>query len=212
MEKYTLKASNREDKTPNRIRQEGNVPATVYGPTFEPENIQFCAREFSRLPAGAFSHLLELDLGNGKPLNVIIRNVQRKSTTGSVMNVEFYRVRLDKKLTVTVPIKFVGTAPAVSTWGAQLLESAVDVEVECLPNDIPDFIECDLTLLKELDSAINFSDLKVPASVKVLNPLDEVVARAVTPRSTQQEDEAAAASAPAAVVAAEPAKQEAAAT
>ncbi|MBX9666249.1 MAG: 50S ribosomal protein L25 [Candidatus Obscuribacterales bacterium] len=199
MEKYTLKASKREDKTPNRIRQEGNVPATIYGPTFEPESIQFCAREFSRLPAAAFSHLLELDFGTGKPLNVIIRNVQRKSTTDSVVNVEFYRVRLDKKLTVTVPIKFVGTATAVTTWGAQLLESAVDVEVECMPNDIPDFIECDLSLLKELDSAINFSDLKVPASVKVLNPLDEVVARAVTPRSTESATP-------------EPAKQEAAAT
>lgn len=193
MEKYTLKVSKREEKTPNQIRREGKVPATMYGPSFEPENVQFDAHEFSRLPAAAFSHLLELDMGNGKPVNVIIRNVQRRSTTDQVMNVEFYRVRLDKKITVTVPLKFVGTAPAVTNHGAQFLESAVSVDIECLPTDIPDFIEADLTLLKELDSAITFSELKIPGNVKVLDPPEEVVARAVTPRSTAQEDEAAAA-------------------
>jgi len=207
MEKFTLKATKREEKTPNQIRREGSVPGTMYGPTHSPESVQFNAREFSRLPAAAFSHILELDMG-GKPVAVLIRNVQRRSTTDEVINVEFYRVSADKKLTVTVPIKFVGTASAVSMFGAQLLENVVSVDVECLPSDIPDHIECDLSLLKELDSAITFSELKVPSNVEVLNPPDEIVARAVTPRTTAQEDEAQAAeeSAAASAAPAEPAK------
>lgn len=195
MEKFKLKAQKREDKTPNAIRREGNVPATVYGPSFPSENVQVNAREFGRLPAAAYSHLLELEVENGKPISVIIRNVQRKSTSDQVINVEFYRVNLDKKLTVTVPIKFVGVAPAVSMLGAQFLESHVSVDIECMPGDIPDHIQCDISLLKELDSAVTFQELKIPKGVEVLNPPEEVVARAVTPRTTSQEDTAAAAAA-----------------
>lgn len=185
MEKYKLTASKREDKTPNQIRRDGNVPATVYGPTFEPQNVQFSAREFSRLPSGAFSHLLELDIGNGSPLNVIIRNVQRKSTDGQVLNVEFYRVRLDKKITVTVPIQFVGSAPAV-VEGAQLFEMEQEVEIECLPTDIPDYAEADLSTLTEIDSVILISDLKISDKVKILNPPDAVVAKAAAPRMEEE--------------------------
>lgn len=208
MEKFKLKAEKREDKKPNAIRRDGNVPATVYGPSFPPESVQINAREFGRLPAAAYSHLLELELGNGKPLSVIIRNVQRKSTSDEVINVEFYRVNLDKKLTVTVPIHFVGVSPAVATKGAQFLESHVDVEIECMPGDIPDFIECDISSLKELDSAVTFHELKIPKNVEVLNPPDEIVARAVTPRTTAQEDTTAAAAAPEKAAPAEEKKEE----
>ena len=188
MEKFTLKAPKREDKKPRLLRREGNIPATIYGPAVESESVQIDAREFSRLPAAAFSHLLELETDGGKPVNVIIRNVQRVSTSDAVLNVEFYRVSLDKKLTVSVPIKFVGVSPAVKIFSAQFLESAVAVDIECYPHEIPDFVEADISKLKELDSAITFQDLKISPSIKVLNPLEEIVARAVTPRSTAVED------------------------
>lgn len=191
MEKFKLSAHKREEKTPNQIRREGNVPGTMYGPSFTPENVQFCAREFGRLPVGAYGHLLELNMDGGKPINVIIRRVQRKSTTGAVLNVEFYRVSMDKKITVEVPIKFIGVAPAI-TLGAQLNENADTVEIECLPNDIPEHLEADLSILKEMESALHFSDLKVPANVKILNPLDEIVVRAATPRAASEEEKPAA--------------------
>ncbi|MDZ4838243.1 MAG: 50S ribosomal protein L25 [Candidatus Melainabacteria bacterium] len=193
MEKFKLKAEKREDKKPNLLRREGNVPATIYGPAVPSESVQVNAREFGRLPAAAYSHLLELEIGDGKPVSVIIRNVQRKSTSDQVINVEFYRVSLDKKLHVSVPIHFVGVSPAVATKGAQFLESHVTVDIECMPGDIPDFIECDISSLKDLDSAVTFHELKLPKSVTVLNPPDEIVARAVTPRTTAQEDTTAAA-------------------
>ncbi len=186
MEKYKLKVSKRDQKTPNQIRREGNVPATMYGANQEPENLQFSAREFSRLPSSAFSHLLELEVSNGKPINVIIRHVQRKSTTGDLLNVEFYRVRMDKKITVTVPIKFSGTSKAV-VEGAQLFEMEQEVEIECLPSDIPDIVEADLSMLTEVDAVILISDLKVSDKVKILNPHDAVVAKAAAPRAEEEE-------------------------
>ena len=195
MQKYKLKVSNREDKTPNQLRREGQVPATLYGPAVESESIQLDAYEFSRLPAAAYSHLIDLEYGDGKTNSVIIRQVQRVSTTEKVLNVQFYRVKLDKKLTVTVPIKLIGTSKAVSE-GAQLFEAALSVDVECFPADIPDYLEGDLSLLKSPDDIMHFSDLKVAEEVRILNPEDGVVCKAVAPKvasgAEAAEEEAAA--------------------
>lgn len=183
MEKLSLTVTKRETKTPNALRREGIVPATLYGPGAAPESLQFSAYDFSRLPAEAFSHVIDLKVEGGKPVAALIRHVQRKSTTDKVQNVEFYRVSTDKKLTVTVPTKHVGQAQAV-VLGGQLQEFASTIEIECLPGDIPDFIEVDLTLLKEVEDSIHFSDLKVPASVKILNPMDGIVIKTVAPKSS----------------------------
>ena len=194
MDKYSINVLERQEKTPNQLRREGQVPATIYGPEFKSQNVQFCAQEFSRLPAGAYSHLVDLNYDDGKKESVIIKKVQRKNTTGQVLNVEFYKVSLDRKLNVTVPIKFKGIAPAVAA-GAQLMEVSLSADVECLPKDIPDYLEADLTALLQADDIIHFKDLKFDAeTIKVLNPDDGVVAKAVAPRVVVDEAPAAAAS------------------
>lgn len=207
MEKFTLNAQKRDGKTPNQLRRDGLVPGTLYGPGFDAENVQFDAREFSRLPAAAFSHLVELDMKDGKPVAVIIRSVQRKSTTGHVLNVEFYRVNMTKKITVDVPIKFVGTSQAV-VMGGQLVESEDTVEVECLPSDIPDYIECNIEQLAEIDDSIHYSDLKTSDKVKILNPLDGMIIKAVAPRAAEEEKKETAVEGAAAAPAAAEAKKE----
>src|ERR1700722_9498709 len=148
MEKKKLSIKERENKTPNQLRREAQIPATMYGAGEPSKSVQVDEREFSRLPAAAFSHVIDLDVGNGKPVSVLIRNVQRQSTTSKVLNVEFYKVRLDQEITITVRLKFVGEAEAVTIKGGQITHAHDEVEIECLPNDIPDFIEVDLTALK----------------------------------------------------------------
>jgi large subunit ribosomal protein L25 len=197
MEKIKLSVSARDSKNPkpNKLRRDGKVPATLYGPGQPSENVAVDAREFSRLPVAAYSHMIELVI-DGKPANAIIRKVQRRSTTSDVLNIEFYRVSMDRLLSMTVPLKFVGSSPAV-VLGGQLIEVFQEIEIESLPGDIPDSIEVDLGQLKVIDDSIHFGQLKLPKGVKVLNPHEEVVARVVTPRSSEVEDAAAAASAPA---------------
>ncbi|MBZ0188770.1 MAG: 50S ribosomal protein L25, partial [Candidatus Obscuribacterales bacterium] len=182
-----LNVKTREEKTPKALRREGQIPATLYGPTFQSESVQLNAHEFSRLSVAAYSHLIDLDFGKDKPVSVIIRNVQRKSTTDQPLHVEFYRVRLDKLLTVTVPIKFVGTSPAV-TAGAQFFEVSQTVDIECLPGNIPDSLEADISELKDFDSVLKFSDLKVADDIRILNPEDEIVAKAASPRTASEEE------------------------
>jgi large subunit ribosomal protein L25 len=198
MEKIKLSVKQRDSKNPkpNQLRRDGKVPATLYGPGQASENVAVDAREFSRLPAAAYSHMIELVI-DGKSANAIIRHVQRRSTTSDVLNIEFYRVSMDRLLTMTVPLKFVGVSAAV-TGGGQLLEVFQEVEIESLPGDIPDCVEVDLGLLEEIDQSIHFAELKLPKGVKVLNPLDEVVARVVTPRTVEAEDKASAPAAEAA--------------
>jgi|AGTN01.1.fsa_nt_gi ribosomal protein L25, Ctc-form len=207
MEKFTLNVQKREGKTPNQLRRDGIVPGTVYGPGFDSENVQFDAREFSRLPADAFSHLVELDMKDGKPVAVIIRSVQRVSTTGHVLNVEFYRVNMQKKLTVEVPIKFVGSSGA-AVMGAQIIESENTVEIECFPGDIPDYIECNIDPLAEIDDSIHFSDLKISDKIKILNPLDGIIIKAVAPRAADEEKKETAAEGAAAPAAVEAKKED----
>jgi len=182
MEKIKLNVRERESKTPNLLRREAKIPATLYGPGEPSQSVQIDEKEFTRLPSGAYSHMVELDFGSGKPANCVIRSVQRRAYTGKILNVELYRVRLDRKISVTVPLKFVGTSPAI-IFGAQLVEGYLEADIECFPNDIPDFIDVDLTNLKQIDDAIHFSQLTVSDKIKILNPPDEVVAKAIAPRT-----------------------------
>lgn len=201
MEKFKLKLEPRESKKPNQLRREGKIPATIYGPGLESQSVQVSEREFSHLPAGAHSHILELSSGNGD-VNAIIRNVHRRATTSQVLNIEFYRVSADRKLTVSVPLRFEGVSPAVQA-GGQVVENYLEAEIECLPSDIPDFLLIDLSQITEIDQGIHFSELKLSDKIKVLNPPDEIVVRVVAPRAAAEEKpaEAAAAAEPAATAA-----------
>lgn len=191
MEKIKLAVSKRETKTPNQLRRDGFIPGTLYGAGVESECIQVCAKEFSRLPQAAYSHMLELDYA-GTPVNAIIRQVQRKSTTDSVVTVELYRVNLDKKISVTVPLKFVGVCPAIQAGGVAV-ENFQEAELECLPGEIPDFVEVDMSMIETVESAIHFGQLKLSPSIKILNPHDEIIVKVIAPKAAPTPKEAAAA-------------------
>jgi large subunit ribosomal protein L25 len=191
MEKIKLAIKEREGKTPNQLRRDGVIPATLYGPGQPAESVQVDAKEFSRLPSAAFSHMIELEFSGKAKANAIIRNIQRKSTTHRVLNIEFYRVALDRKLTMSVPLKFIGISPCVQQ-GNQLIEAFQEAEIECLPGDIPDALEVDLSKLIELEDAIHFGDLKVNPGVKILNPADETICKVVAPRAVAEPEETAA--------------------
>ncbi|HEY9720109.1 MAG TPA: 50S ribosomal protein L25 [Trichormus sp.] len=185
MEKIKLSVNPREGKTPNQLRREGIVPATLYGPGQPSESVQVDAREFGRLPSAAYSHMIELNIA-GKSANAVIRDVQRRSTTHQLLHIEFYRVSMDRLLTMTVPLKFINTSPAAAE-GGQLVEVFQSADIESLPGDIPEFIEVDLSVLKAIDDAIHFGDLKLAPTVKLLNPHDEIVAKVVAPRAAEEE-------------------------
>jgi large subunit ribosomal protein L25 len=195
MERIKLKVEGRENKKPNQLRRCGKIPATVYGPEAKPVSFQVCKDTFTRLPSGAFSQVIDLDTPEGE-IKALIRTVQRRHVTSEILNIEFYRVALTRKLTVTVPLKFFGTPPAVQKGGVLTLMTQT-VDLECLPSEIPEFVEVDLSKIEELEQSIHFSELPISASVKILNPLEELVARVLTKKEAPAPTPAAAAAGPA---------------
>lgn len=192
MEKFKLSLAEREtNKNPRQLRSEDKIPATLYGPGVPSQSVQICRTELSHLPAAAYSHVIELSSGQGT-VNAIIRNVQRMPTTGAVLNIEFYRIAEDRKLTVTVPLLLVGSSVAVKTGGI-LVELHQSADIECLPKDIPQNIEVDLSQITELEQGIHFSELKIPDTIKILNPLDEIVVRVTAPKAVVEDEKAEAA-------------------
>ncbi len=196
MEKIKINVKEREAGTPNQLRREAKIPATIYGQGETSRSVQVDEKEFIHLPAAAYSHMVELDFGSGAPTNALIRHVQRHAASNKVLNVEFYKVRMDHKLTIVVPLKFVGTAGGVIK-GGQLVESHMEAEIECLPSDIPDFIEVDLNKLEEIDDAIHFKDLQLPKGVEILNEPEDIVAKVSEIREVVEEEPVAAEGAPA---------------
>jgi large subunit ribosomal protein L25 len=197
MEKFKLKVEARHaGKKPNQLRRDGKIPATLYGPGEPSTSYQVDAKEFSRLPAAAYSHILELGADKGG-INAIIRHVQRDHVSHQVLNIELYKVAANRKLTVSVPLKIVGVSEAIQQ-GGQLVTNYSEAEVECLPADIPDNIEVDISSIHEVDHGIHFNELKISDKIKILNPPDEVVVKVVAPRTVTEEKEAAPAAAEAA--------------
>jgi large subunit ribosomal protein L25 len=190
MEKIKLQLESRDTIKPNQLRAQGKIPATLYGPGKPSESLQVDEKIFSRLPSAAFSHIIELETASGS-VNALIRQVQRRPTTHKPLNIEFYRVSADHKITMTVPLSLVGESPAVQL-GGMLVEIYQEAEIECLPKDIPDAIEVDLTKITEIEQGLHFSDLTVPPGVEILNPPEEIVVRVVEPRVIVEEEKPAA--------------------
>ena len=131
----------------------------------------------------------------GSPENhfAFVREVQRHPLSERILHVDFYEVSLTETLEAAVPIRLVGEAPAVRTLGGLLLQTLQSLTVQCLPLDIPQYAEVDVSGLTDFEKSVSVKDIKVSAKVKVLTSPDEMVARVTPPRVEHVEGEEAAA-------------------
>jgi large subunit ribosomal protein L25 len=128
----------------------------------------------------------------GKKHPVFIHDILRNPITDEIENVDFYQVRLDQKIRIKVPVVFVGEAPGVKEKSGILVRSLNEIEVEALPNDIPQNIEVDLKVLADIGSSVHVSEVVVGKGVRVLVDPTFVVAT-VTARMTEEQEAALAA-------------------
>ncbi len=185
-----IKAKTKENKKPNALRQEGFVPATVYGHGFTSESIQVNAKEFSKIPHKAYSHINELEVDGKEKFPILIRNVQIDPVRDHILNIEFYKIKSNEKLKVKVPLNYTGHSPAV-TKGGILIVSLTEIEVQCLPKDIPDTIDINLGLIEEIGQAIHPKDLKVPSEIQILAQPNEVLAKVEIAKTHEVEEKVA---------------------
>lgn len=186
MEKLVLQAKLRDvvGKQVKRFRKEGMVPVVMYGHKIEPKNLWVQALEFGKIYAAAGENtILEVMVDGGKGVNVLIQDTQVDPLSGRVAHADFFQVRMDEEIEAGIPLEFVGESPAVKELGGMLVKSLDEVEVSCLPADLPQTIQVDISVIKTFDDHIKVRDLKVSSKVKIVSESDTTVALVLPPRT-----------------------------
>lgn len=177
MERHELKAELRTviGKQVNALRRQGKLPGVIYGFNVKPTPIVMDLREASNLLNKLPSSALVTVIVDGKEHNALVREKQIDYIRGTLRHVDFQVVSLRKKIRSQVPIEHTGTAPAVKEFEGILVSNMSQVEVEALPQDLPDRFLVDVSVLTEIGSAIYVRDLEAPKGVEILTDPDEVV-------------------------------------
>jgi large subunit ribosomal protein L25 len=193
-----LKASVRDllGKRSRRLYGQGKLAAVVYGHNAKPTPLVLDRLEFQKVfVKSGRTHLVDLVIGGDKAEKVLVREIQTHPRRLGPIHVDFYQVNLEEKITVEVPVHLVGESAAVKRGDADILQPIHSLRVECLPSDIPEAFEVDLTPLEEIESEIRISDLKMPKGVTVLIDPEELVVKIIKKREMKVEEEVPAAEA-----------------
>ncbi len=190
MEKIQLNAKSRDLKatTPKKLRKTGFIPAVLYGHKVPTQPMTVNLNEFEKvLRKAGESTIVDLVTEDGKVHPVLIHDVQVHYLQSTPEHVDFYEVSMTEKLKANVVLEFTGESNAVKALGGVLVRVLNEVEVECLPADLPHNIEVDITPLKTLDDNILVKDLKVSSKVTILTPHEELVVKVQPPRDVEAE-------------------------
>jgi large subunit ribosomal protein L25 len=202
MTDFVLNAELRNDMgkgASRRLRGTGKVPAILYGGHQEPTSITLIHNELMHQLSNEafFSHILTIKLG-GKDESAIVKDVQRHPSKPLIQHIDLQRVSATETIRVHVPLHFINanTAPGVKESGGIVTHNLIEAEVQCLPKDLPEFIEVDLGNMA-LNEIIHLSDLKLPAGVELVElshgeSHDQAVASIHLPRAAKEPTEEAA--------------------
>jgi large subunit ribosomal protein L25 len=186
-----LKAATRDllGKSSRRLHGEGKLAAVVYGHNTKPTPLVLDRLEFQKvfLKSGR-THLVDLVV-DGRTDKVLVREIQTHPRRLGPIHVDFYQVNLEEKITVEVPVHLVGESAAVKRGDADILQPIHSLRVECLPSDIPEAFEVDMTPLEEIESEVRISDIKMPKGVTVLIDPEELVVKIIKKREMKVEEE-----------------------
>ncbi|PPE73479.1 50S ribosomal protein L25 [Solimonas fluminis] len=197
---FTVIAETRADEgkgASRRLRREGKVPAVLYGGKDKAQSIAVSHNEmWKSLKVEAFySHILTLTL-DGQSQQVVLKALQRHPVDETLIHIDFQRILADQILRRAVPLHFKGAdvAPGVKIGGGIVEHHLNQVDVECLPKDLPEFLEIDLSGL-ELNDVVHLSQIKLPEGVSLAelkHGNDQSVVVIHLPRAAKEEEVAAA--------------------
>lgn len=188
MEEIVLNAERRTlvGKQVKALRREGKLPAVVYGHHLQALPITLDAREANRVLAGiTSSHLLSINV-QGELHTALVREKQRHPVRGDLLHVDFLAVSMTEKLRTTVVIQLEGEAPAVKEKDGLLVTGVEELEVECLPADLPERIVVDISILKDVGDTIYVRDVQLPPEIEVLTDPDEMVVLVTAPVTEEE--------------------------
>ncbi len=178
MEKIVLEAKKRQEtgKRVKNVRRAGFIPAIIYGHKQDPLPISLekqSATQILNKVSGSTVLTVRVD---GKDYSTLVRDVQRDHLKNEFLHLDFLAVSLTEKLRTAVSITLIGEAPVLKEYEALIVAGISEVEVEALPQDLPETLEVDLSGLVEIGDAIYLKDLPVPANVEFLTDTEELIA------------------------------------
>jgi len=196
---FVIEAFPRDDKgrgASRRLRrEERKIPAIIYGAGKEATPISIWHNELKKALENEafFSHILTIEL-NGKKESVIMKDLQRHPYKLLLTHADFQRVEKDQEIFVHVPLHLLNeeTAPAIKTLGGVAFRLMTEVEVACLPQNLPEYIEIDMAEV-EMDQIVHMSDLKLPKGVRIPalqhgNEHDQAVVSISKPKGIKADD------------------------
>jgi large subunit ribosomal protein L25 len=186
-------------KATKRLRKSGIIPANISGHKEDSQTVQVEALAFEALRrAHGATGIITLRLSNSdRAQTALVRRVQRDPRSGKILHIDFSRVSLTERITMKVPLRFVGDSSAVKDAGGVLLHLLDTLEVECTASDIVDFIEVDISPLTEIDSMLHAEDVQLPISFTLITDPKEGIAKVAATRAEKVEETGEEAAAPA---------------
>ncbi|MHC1771158.1 MAG: 50S ribosomal protein L25 [Flexilinea sp.] len=195
MEKVVVKAVKRSviGKKVGALRREGSIPGVVYGHHIEPISILMNRREVTRAIAGlTSSSIITVDI-DGEKHAALIREKQRNYLRDELIHIDFQAVSLKEKIRSKIQITLTGSAPAVKNFDGMVLQDKEFIEVEALPNDLPERINVDISNLQKIGDLIRVSDLTISDKVTVFDDGNETIVTISGVASDMAEEETVAA-------------------
>jgi large subunit ribosomal protein L25 len=192
VDKIELLADKRTElgKKNRLLRAAGKVPAVVYGRGVATIPLVLDSKAIERVYRNAGGNkIVALKVGEGRARNVLISEVQHGRAYGELTHVDFHVVRMDELLRTEVPLRYVGESNAVYQNEGTLVKNLEMVEVECLPGDLPESLEVDISGLDDFEKTITLADIEIPAGVKLVEEdLATLVAKVEAPRTEEEMD------------------------
>jgi large subunit ribosomal protein L25 len=190
MEEIVINAKPRTvvGKQVKALRREGGLPAILYGTHISPIAVTLDAHEAGKiLESITSSHLIVVEV-DGDRHNALVKDKQRHPVQGNLLHIDFQVVSMTEKLRTNVMIELEGEAPAVLDYNGVVVSGLDTLEVESLPQDLPERVMVDISGLGEIGDAIYVRDLQLPEAVQVLSDPDEMIAL-VTAQVAEVEEE-----------------------
>ncbi len=186
--KYSIEATKREElgRKAKHVRSEMKIPAVLYGNKVESKPITVGRTDFIKLLKSAgYSSLIDVNIDGGEPVKTVLKNVQVHPISMDPIHADFYQVDMNKEMEATIPLKFIGESRAVKEEGGTLVKALDEVDIRCLPANLPALIEVDLSVLNTFDDSISINDLKLPEGVETIEG-DLTIANVARPLTEEE--------------------------
>jgi len=169
------------------VRAAGYIPAVLYGPHIETLNISIPQRHFEKMYKDVNdSTLIDITIDGGELMKALIQDVQYEPVKGGMYHIDFRHITMGEAMSATVTLIFNGVAPAEKQLGGTVMKTTESIEVECLPNDLVDHIDVDLSVLVTFDDAIRAKDIVLPSGIVCTDDPEMLIVKVNAPMTEEQ--------------------------